>query len=76
MVSQRMYAMIDAEQWARQTDPIAAATGSAVNRWSVEVFSNGQNQTLLVAYERAGVNYQRREEKVRAVVTAANEKDV
>lgn len=76
MVSQHMYAMLDAQKWVRKTDPAAKATSIAINRWSVDVFSQQQNRLLLVAYERAGIDQRRMEEKTRAVVTEASERDV
>lgn len=75
MVNRRMQAMLDAQEWARKSDPVAEVTDIEINRWYVNIHSNGQNRALLVAYERAGVD-RRLEEKVRAVVTEASDRDV
>lgn len=78
LVSERMQAMLDAQTWARKKDPTAEAVSVDTNRWRVEIHSREQerNYSLLVALERAGVDYNRGEEKVRAAVTEATERDV
>lgn len=66
-VQQYIHAMRAAEKWARQPD--AEATSIETDQWAVEVHSQGQNRSLLVSYERAGVDPRNFEERVRLVVT-------
>src|SRR5215213_10168258 len=56
MVNERMQAMTHAQAWARKADSEAEATSIDINRWRVNVHSNGHNRALLVAYERAGMD--------------------
>jgi hypothetical protein len=75
-VNWRMYAMLDAQTWARKTDPDAEATDIEVNRWLVNVHSSGANRALLVAYERAGIDRRTLEERARAIVIEASDRDL
>lgn len=75
-VTRRLEALRAAQKWARKTDPAAEASDIGVNRWYVGVYSNDTYRGLLVAYERAGVDRRRMEEKIRLVVTEASERDV
>lgn len=76
-VEQRLAALLAAQKWARKTDTAAEAKHIGVNRWYVNIHSgNGDYRGLLVAYERAGLDRRRMEEKVRFVVTEASERDV
>jgi hypothetical protein len=76
LVSRRMYPMLDAQTWARKTDPTAEATSIEIERWIVNVQSSGTNRALLVTYKRAGVDRRTLEERARVIVTEADDDDL
>jgi hypothetical protein len=76
IITRRMYPMLDAQTWARKTDPTAEATSIEVDRWIVDVHSSGTNRALLVTYERAGIDRRTLEERARVIVTEASDRDL
>ena len=73
-VEQAIQAMLDAQAWARKTDPIAEATSIYSDRWAVNVHSNGQNRELHVEYKPSGLTLNG--VRLRTVVTEVKDHDV
>ena len=76
LVTRRMYPMLEAQTWARKTNPAAEAASIEIDRWIVDVHSSGTNRALLVSYERVGIDRRTLEERARVIVTEAGDRDL
>ena len=75
MAHVRMQAMRDAQEWVEKQGDEADSIDVHVNRWYVEMLVNGENRAYVVSYVDDGVDRQRMERKVKALVVEATEGD-